>query len=430
MLSFTQAFKVWESVTWIVQADGVRRPGANLGQPNQLATLLLMGMASLVYLFESRRMSAPLASFLTVLLLMGVAATESRTGLIGALLLGLWVVVSRGKTELRTLGVAVFVAFVGLTATMWGWPQFVTFVQGGGVVQGATAQHVNVTVGSRMVVWPQIIEAAMQRPWFGWGLREVSKAHNAVLHAYAVGEPFTYAHSIVLELAIGVGFPIAAGLLWVVSAWFIRRMRAVKTLTPWFCIAVVLPFATHSMLEFPFAYAYFLLPVMLAIAALEQTLGDAQPLRLPWTIAVAGLGLSALLMLWSAVEYVQVEEDFRVVRFEAMRIGKTEEDYARPQMLLLTQFAALLEVSRWTPQPNMGAERIEQLRKVAMRFPWTATQNRYALALALNGQGEEARRQIRVMRAMHGEKTHVQLMGSWKSLAGSKYPEILDCIVP
>jgi hypothetical protein len=48
----------------------------------------------------------------------------------------------------------------------------------------------------------------------------------------------------------------------------------------------------------------------------------------------------------------------------------------------------------------------------------------------LNGQPEEARRQIKVMRAMHGEKAHKRLMASWKVLAKSTYPELTDCIVP
>lgn len=430
LLAFTQALNVWETATWIVQLDGVRRPGANLGQPNQLATLLLMGLACLIYLFELRRVSALIAGAFTVLLLLGVAATESRTGWIGTSLLAIWLLVSKVKVGLRTPIVAVFGAFSGFVCAVWVWPKMVMFVYEGGAIHGVADQHVNVTAGSRAIVWPQIFDAAMQHPWLGWGVREVSRAHNAVLHAYEVGEPFTYAHSIVLELLIGLGFPMAIVLLLVVSVWSISRMRSVNTLTPWFCVAVVLPFAIHSLLEFPFAYAYFLVPIAMAVGALEQSIGEVHAYRVPRRAAVGVVAMSTALMFWSVLEYIQVEEDFRVVRFEALQVGKTQEDYERPDLVLLTQFAALLEVSRWQPQPNMSGERIELLRKVAMRFPWTATQNRYALTLALNGQSEEAKRQIKVMRAMHGEKTHKKLMRSWESLADSKYPELKVYIVP
>lgn len=89
------------------------------------------------------------------------------------------------------------------------------------------------------------------------------------------------------------------------------------------------------MLEFPFAYAYFLVPVMFAGGALEGALGVKPAFRLGVKPAAAMLLVTTGLMAWSVGEYVAIEEDFRIVRFEALR------------------------------------------------FPWTATQNRYAQSLDL-----------------------------------------------
>ncbi len=44
------------------------------------------------------------------------------------------------------------------------------------------------------------------------------------------------------------------------------------SLSPRYCLALTLPVAVHSMLEVPFAYAYFLVPVMFAVGALEGAL--------------------------------------------------------------------------------------------------------------------------------------------------------------
>ena len=52
----------------------------------------------------------------------------------------------------------------------------------------------------------------MLHPWLGWGLREVPEAHNAVLHHYAVSEPYGYAHKIVLDLALLLDLAARAGL--------------------------------------------------------------------------------------------------------------------------------------------------------------------------------------------------------------------------
>jgi hypothetical protein len=279
-------------------------------------------------------------------------------------------------------------------------------------------------------VWPQLLAAALQRPWFGWGLREVSEAHNAVLDAYSVGEPFSYAHNIVLDFAIGIGLPLTVLLFTVVTVWGVLRVRAVRSLLPWYCIAMALPFATHSMLEYPFAYAYFLLPVMLAIGVLERELAIGQVFRVSRWVAIALLSITTAVMAWTVWDYVRVGEDFRIVRFEARNVGKTPADYGRPNIVLLTQMSAMLEASRIVPERDMAPERIELSRKAAMRFPWTATQNRYALSLALNGNPDEARRQIKVMRAMHGEGTHRGIMRNWQELADAKYPELNEFIEP
>jgi hypothetical protein len=135
-------------------------------------------------------------------------------------------------------------------------------------------------------------------------------------------------------------------------------------------------------------------------------------------------------MVWSVFEYFAIEEDFRVARFEAVRIGETPVDYVRPHTILLTQLGALVEDARITPAPGMNADQIELTRKAALRFPWTATQNRYALTLALNGNPQEAVRQLKVIRAMHGEKHYEQLKANWHELAKTRYPQLAELPMP
>ncbi len=71
----------------------------------------------------------------------------------------------------------------------------------------------------------------------------------------------------------------------------------------------------------------------------------------------------------------------------------------------------------------MSADELALAREVALRFPWLATQNRYAQSLAFNGNPDEAMRQLRVMRALHGEKAYAQIKAGWTLLAHEKYPQ-------
>ncbi len=426
VVAFAQIFELWESSIWINRMFHLRRPGGNLGQPNQLATLLLMGLGSVFFLYESGKLKALSSVLILLVLCIGLAITESRAGVLSFLALVAWWFLKNKRVGFRLSPWVVVLTATGFLSFFWLWPSLFAYVQ---QITGGDAE-VNIKAGSRLVVWPQLLEALAQRPWFGWGLGEVSKAHNAVADAYSISEPFSYSHNIFLDLGLGIGLPLAAFIAVLALVWSCRRAKAVNCLEPWYCLAIVLPFAVHSMLEFPFAYAYFLVPVMLVLGVLEGAAVTRSATHIGLRPAAALLLCMSALVAWSLVEYVEIEEDFRVVRFESLQMGQTPSDYRRPQIVLLTQLGALLDAARIAPRPNMSGDELERLRKVALRYPWMATQNRYALSLALNGSPLEAVRQLRVLRAMYGEQAYLTFKASWNSLAQDKYPQLRELHLP
>lgn len=427
IVAFVQVMDVWDGVSWIARMPQLRRPGGNMGQPNQLATLILMGLASLIFLYESSKLSTWSGTLIFIVLGSGLAVTESRTGVLSIVVLSVWWFVSRARVSFRLSPWVVAMAVIGCLLMFLAWPAIEGLIQG---MDAGADVGVNTKAGTRLIVWPQLLDALAMQPWWGWGIHQVAAAHNAVVHAYPVSEPFSYSHNIVLDLALGVGLPMAIFLVLLISVWLWRRVRSVQALTPWYCLAAVLPVAVHSMLEFPFTYAYFLVPVMLLLGTLEATSGVRPWLHVGARTAAVALLLLSVLGLWSVVEYLNIEEDFRVARFESMRIGQTPTAYERPQVHLLTQLGALLEDARIIPKPGMSTSELELAKKVALRYPWPATQNRYALSLALNGNPEEAIRQMRVMRAMHGEKTYSEIKQNWITLGQDKYPRMKELQLP
>lgn len=426
-IMLVQTFNVWDSADWVVRTGGYRRPGGNTGQPNHMATLLLMGMASLVWLYETGRLSQVVTWLLQLLLILGVAMTESRTGLLSAVVLTAWWFSKRGLFAKGRSIWPVPLAWGVLLLLAWRWPLLITSWHESGM---SATGRIAAEPGVRGVVWGQLLEAALQRPWTGWGLREVSEAHNAVLHRYQVGAPFSYAHNLFLDLAVGMGFPLALLVMALCLFWLWSGVRKAQTLSTWYAIALGIPLAVHSMLEFPHAYAYFLIPALLAIGAIEAGTGARATLKIQTVHAAIVASLLLSLMVWTVVEYVHIEEDFRVARFEALRVGHTPDQHTEPEPILLTQLDAMLKATRLRPAPGMELKDIELLRRAAMRFPWTAIQNRYALSLALNGQQDEAMRQLRVIRAMHGEKHYDGIRATWKLLAEEKYPQLSSLQLP
>lgn len=426
IIALAQSLWVWTDSGWILSPSGYRRPGANFGQPNQLATLLVMGAASLIYLDQRLKISRLILIFLSVLLVMGLGIAESRTGLLSALGLSFWWFQRRRVMTTKSRWPWIVGVVLASFAFIWSWPHFIGFVHEAGLSAGGAG--LNVTAGTRLLVWHQLWDAVWMKPWLGWGLGGTSFALNEVLETYEVSEPFTYAHNIILDLAIGMGPPLTVLALIAVCVWGWGRMRSVRTVDAWYAVALLIPFVIHSLLEYPFAYAYLLVPAMLAVGMLEHNYSSVSARHISRKVVVGNLVIFSVLLILAAVEYIEVEEDFRVARFESLNVGKTAIDYVRPNIVLLTQLSALLEATRTVPHPNMPPEELLLLRSTAARFPWVPVQNCYALSAALNDNQPEAQRQLKVLRAMRGEGAYRDVMKKWKELADSKYPQLNEFI--
>lgn len=278
---------------------------------------------------------------------------------------------------------------------------------------------VNVTSSGRLDLWSQICEVIALRPWFGWGFRQLAEGQNVKAHMHGDILAATYSHNLVLDLAVWFGVPVAVLAVLLTGRWLWRRVRDTRQLLSWYCLAVCLPVAVHSMLEFPFAYAYFLAPVMLALGALEASLGIQPLIRVSMRVFSGMLLVVSVAMAWSVVEYFEIEDDFRVARFEMLRVGQTPADHVRPKMIVLTQLGALVDVVRAVPGPGMSSDDLDLIRRVALHYPWSATLTRYALALSLNGNPEEGARQMEVIRHMFGEGTYLRTKERLKELQES-----------
>ena len=129
-------------------------------------------------------------------------------------------------------------------------------------------------------------------------------------------------------------------------------------------------------------------------------------------------------------EYFQVEEDFRVVRFENLKIGQTPGDYEVPDIRLLSHMGSMLRAARQQAVPGMTAEELENLRKASLRFPYGSLGLRNALALGLNGDPAGATRQMAVIRGMYGEGYYQAAVSVLRDLQAEKYPELAKVITP
>lgn len=404
-VAYAQVLSIWEGISWISRMPHERRPGANLGQPNHMATLLVMAMAAAWYLHRANRLGGALLCLVLLCICAGVAVSESRTGLLSALCLCGWLAWRFGDWPRGQRVASALLLATTLVVLFANWPTTYRDLQMGVPNMSGGLERIASSSGdARLTLWAQLGQATMLRPWLGWGFLGTAQAHNAVAHESSYSLPFSYSHSLPIDLVLWLGWPLGLLVLALIAGWFFRRLGAGGSKTGWFGMALVIPFAVHSALEYPFAYAYLVLPAMFGVGLVEGAHGRSR-WTIPFPLAVSVLGAVTALGMWSVVDYVRVEEDYRSARFRMLKIGDPPSD-PPPRILLLDQLGDVVRSTRIDLRPGMTSEEMRLMQAAALHYPWSGTQYRFAHALALNGQAQEAIRQLRVLKAQHGEKAH------------------------
>ena len=372
---------------WTMGGGG-SRPYANMGQPNQLGTLLIWGLLALLWAYLRKYVGSTTAIGAAVFLLFGIALTVSRTAWIGVILLvmGGWywrrLFPSRWVPWVFIALASVYFCFV------WNLQSISKslFLSTG---DGDLDSLVRMSSDLRLQAWLLFVDAIGHRPWLGYGWNQVTLAQATVAPDHpALNAHFSQAHNLLLDLSLWCGLPLGlaltGGLLW----WFWRRIKLVRRSDDAVLMLFLLVIANHAMLEYPLHYAYFLLPVGLIVGAVEQRL-DTRPVLAVGRIFLLALWLCMAAMLSIFIrDYLRVEESYRTLRFEWANI-KTAPAQA-PDVLLLTQWRDYFKAVRLEAKTGMDVGDVKLLRDLAGVYPNPGLFQKLAQSLALNDEPAEA----------------------------------------
>ena len=401
------------------------RPSGNLAQPNLLASLLVMGTVAAGMLWRMRYLRSWQAGVLLIYLSFTLVMTESRAGLLSAACVGALVLL-----RARHVGWP-----GGTRAVLMWWLLLVLFWLSWAPLNEALllqpARELEARVDNvRLVLWTQILSAILQRPWWGYGWSQTPVAQKFGVAA-APGEwPTHYAHNVALDVIAWFGIPL--GLVMLVGAvwWLGRSLRRMKNATELLLLCLAMPVLVHSQLEFPFAYAFFLFPLACMLGALHALQMPSSWPLMPALASGRRAAAAALLTVYALVagrvfvEYLDAEADLRVMRFELRRLGQRPVDHEAPELLLLNQLDEMLKVGRMVPSRGMTTEDLARMARANAFQNWATLHLNYVIALGLNGQPEEARRQLRVLRDLYGPKSFAQARAELDSQREHWYPEL------
>ena len=404
------------------------RPFGNLGQPNHLATLTLMGMVAASTLFFQNQLKQWQLALLVAFLTFGLVLAQSRTALLTTLLLGIFFLCY--SRRLWRPGCWKFIAawwiFLSVLMSFWVPLNEALYLQ-------PARDQLTAEDRPRVIMWKQMIAALEQSPWAGYGWRQTVVAQKLGANVVEGTLPTDYAHNLFLDVLLWLGIPMGGALILVICYWLLKAAWTIKNPTEFFLLATVVPVGIHSLLEFPFAYAYFLFPVGWLLGSLNAR----QNIKLfklfkqqgnSWRFARSAMTAFVLVFggicSWVAVEYLTVESDYQIMRFEMRRVGTTPSNYIAPRLALLTQLGEVLTVGRMVPSVDMPPEDLVRIALASNNLSWATLQLNYAVALGLNGQHEEASRQLQNLRNVYGARSYEQALEVFINLKNSKYPEL------
>lgn len=227
------------------------RYSANIGQPNHMATLVLMGLISVWFSYEKKIFNNYFIIFLLILNVLGLALTQSRTPFISiSIIIFFYCYYNKifdFKLSFKQLLLIVFAYSIF-------WFRFNNL--------NIKNEQISSRFSSgyeRLNIWLDGLHYIMIKPLTGWGTNQTMAAQFYNFDEFPSSVRISSLHNIILDCFLWFGIPITLLILFI----FFKILINVKTRTNKIFIFPTIFFScilVHSMLEYPLHYSYFLIP--------------------------------------------------------------------------------------------------------------------------------------------------------------------------
>ena len=404
LMAMVQWLGLESSLYGIMQLKG-NRPYANFGQPNNLATFLIVGLMGALFLYEKHKASLWLLIPASLSILFAICLTQSRTSLLVCIFICIYWVIKQYKNKPRLN----FIKLFGWAATYFliaGYllpiiAQVMTTSVGEAVTHTASLAQRAGSGHERLGMWMQIIHAIGERPWFGYGWNQTSVAVVESIHFNTVQVWFNSAHNIVLDLLVWNGLPLGFLIIAYFAIWLFWLSKNAKDTISIVAILMVSAILMHAMLEFPQRYAYFLLPMGFLLGLIQAQTPNLNGVSLHRNIirCVWLVSLIVLLLIWR--DYKLFQENSKLV-FKQKPVS--EEILGSSKILILTQFQQRLDWIALKPQTLMSDSDLSVIGEMVENKATPYNLKKYAQLLVYNHKLDEAEQQLFVLQQLYKQK--------------------------
>ncbi|CAA0199586.1 O-antigen ligase C-terminal domain-containing protein [Acinetobacter baumannii] len=381
------------------------RPYGNFGQPNNMATFLIIGLLGCLYLYEKNKVTVWLLLPSALIILFTIALSQSRTSwIVFPFLLIYWIVKQFGKQKRFRFvqGLLWCLAFFLIAGLILPYiTQFIEFSTNTEITETSSFVARAGSGHERIGMWIQILHAIAQQPWLGYGWSQTSVAVVDSIQYGTVHVWFNSAHNVLLDIIIWNGIPIGIVIIAYFACWFLWLNQQAKETISIIAIMMVCTVLIHAMLEFPQRYAYFLLTcgfllgiIQAQTPVLKGIVLNKQVLRLIW-----GVSLILLLAIW---------RDYNVYVTNSNLLFKNKQPNAEVlgsnQIFVLTQFEQRLKWIEMKPETTLSDADLAVWGNFVKNKATPYNLRKYAQLLAYNGKVEQAEQQISILQHLYRQQ--------------------------
>ena len=384
----------------MVNISGNQRPYANFAQPNNMATFLVMALMSCLYLYEKKKIQTKWLFACAVVIVMGVALSQSRTSWVAAIAIMLYMVFYQYKGIIRlkwyysSLWLLLFIFFIWLFPVL---SQLIAQMTDAEVIRSRDVVSRATGDMSRLAIWQQMLAAIQAQPWFGYGWYQTSVAFVSITDTVQGSVWIRSAHNFIIDFLLWNGVIIGLPFLAYFGFLGYQLQRWVNTPESVIGILMIGVFVTHAMFEFPQHYAYFLLPVGFILGTVLAQNPKIKTVVMPLIGMkfIFAVGLLLLIVIYRDYD-VAVPKLGQSIRYEKQPEKITNE---KP-IYLLTEFNHRIAWIRLNPYSKASDEQIQEGEQMVFSYPTKYNLIKYAKLLAFNGYETEAKHQLQRLKAI------------------------------
>ncbi|KXZ68469.1 PglL family O-oligosaccharyltransferase [Acinetobacter venetianus] len=381
------------------------RPYANFGQPNNLATFLIIGLMGALYLYEKRKLTLWLLIPISSIILFATVLTQSRTSWIVCIFFFFYWIYKqyRNSPRFNFPKLLLWTAFYFVLAA-YALPLFTQFLTSSidiGVTQTASIAQRAGSGHERLGMWMQILHAIAERPLLGYGWNQTSIAVVESIQFNTVQVWFNSAHNVLLDLLVWNGVPLGLLIITYVALWLFWLSKNAKDMTSIIALLMVSAILIHALLEFPQRYAYFLLPLGFLLGLVQAQTPNLKSIVLNQNV-IRCIGLMALIV------FLLIWRDYKLFQGNSRLVFKgkqpTEEILGSSKILILTQFQKRLDWIALNPKTKMSEHDLSLLGEMVKNKATPYNLKKYAQLLAYNQKQDEAEQYLLVLQRLYKQK--------------------------